>query len=236
MKRDEAIQTRKDELDKLGAVAELLDQLKPQGPRQVRAYHKRWSLEPNPAFHRQTRLRDRLSTMSETVSVVKEEIVETADADSAKARPTSSFADSLVAKFSNWAILQKDRGPVAASSREWDLNEPSVSMGSRVVSFQPPQVEREQLLDPYLTRIYTMDVGVFRGQCSGLLAAGGSKGRMAVFSLRGSEAWGTSKLGRFSDDDDAEGTSKAPLLAWSVDSSWISQVIFLPSQFKVRTN
>ncbi|KAL2611951.1 hypothetical protein R1flu_023643 [Riccia fluitans] len=60
-------------------------------------------------------------------------------------------------------------------------------------------------------------------QKKGLLAAGGSQGRLAVFSVSDGDAAASSS---------EASASKTPLLSWTLDSSWISQVIFLSNQFQ----
>lgn len=87
------------------------------------------------------------------------------------------------------------------------------------------------LLDPHLTRIYTMDLASFDDGRRSLLAAGGHKGQISLF--------GTSMDSHLEPNSESGSTSadglveRRHLLSWKGGGGWISQVQFLSQQPQV---
>ncbi|BBN15814.1 hypothetical protein MPTK1_7g01080 [Marchantia polymorpha subsp. ruderalis] len=208
LERDEILRRHKHQFERLGIVSELIEE--PQPPRAIRPYCRRWASEPDPAYQRNTRFQDR----QRRTSMQPDRDATSAAAAAMDTRApieaySTSSAPSSVAKFTGGCKLQTSHG---ASGETAKLE----ATDTEVSGFQPLD---GTWLDPDLNRIYTMDLAPICASSpkTGLLAAGGSQGRLAVFAVS---------------DADSESASRAPLLSWAVDSSWVSQVVFVSNQFQ----
>ncbi|KAG6541477.1 hypothetical protein Mapa_017151 [Marchantia paleacea] len=219
LERDEILRRHKHHFERLGIVSELIEE--PQPPRAIRPYCRRWASEPDPAYQRNTRFQDRqrrtsmqpdreASAAAAAAAALTDTIALTGTRSLLEVHSVSC-ASSLVANFTGGSKLQTSHG-ASGDTAKLEATDMEVS------SFQP---QDGTWLDPDLNRIYTMDLAPISASSpkTGLLAAGGSQGRLAVFAV--SDA-----------DTDTDSTSKTPLLAWTVDSSWVSQVVFLSNQFQ----
>ncbi|KAL3698034.1 hypothetical protein R1sor_012110 [Riccia sorocarpa] len=219
LERDNILRRQKDQFGRLGIVSELIEE--PQPSRATRPYCKRWASEPDPEYQRNTRLKDqkRKASAQQADTALRDNIALAGTRSLLEVR-SLSCASSLVAKFCDGCHL--DTGHAAARASKTNLG----MTDQEITGFRG---EDGPWFDPNLARIYTMDIAPVSGcsQKKGLLAAGGSQGRLAVFAVCDNDVASSS-----SKDAQSAAVSKTPLLSWTVDSSWVSQVIFLSNQFQ----
>ncbi|KAL3681847.1 hypothetical protein R1sor_024803 [Riccia sorocarpa] len=218
LERDNILRRQKDQFGRLGIVSELIEE--PQPCRPTRPYCRRWASEPDPAYQRNTRLKDLKRKSSAQADTALKDNIALAGTRSLLEVRSISCASSLVAKFCDGCKLDIGHGAPRASKANLGMTD------HEVTGFRG---EDGQWFDPNLTRIYTMDIAPISGcsQKKGLLAAGGSQGRLAVFAVCDSDvASSSSKVAQ------PASVPQTPLLSWTVDSSWVSQVLFLSNQFQ----